>query len=728
MLRRWSLLSVLSFLLITLPANRILSALAAEGTMLSESEQVRVICPAIEEDARRRTNYPDEPKRPIELVVLGTSKSIAQSQGEDRTYQIQVTRVLYGALATKTVRFSFPWIIDNHDPLIFALVPAMYGGPHDYELKYILPGDEEKSQTALSAARLDFHVLSSACIFIGKETAADRDFRHTVEIVRPIYGPVPAEGNKVTIEVSGYSRNSSKVLAIQRDPMVYFIRTIRTDHKNKTEIYGLDCRLSAEREADVLAALARRNAYPVQETKKGDETSRFREVMFRGTIDEAIDMLGSQSEAAVTLASRMLIYHKDTAIAKISSAAEQDLFRQAKQAPGQFAKLQNLIKLLGRMGEGTPEGVVGRMLEKYMTYIAAGAAAPPVVQRAKQDLYFGAESDNNDVNHGLAWLLFVMDENIVVQKYGARLLKLRDQANSRWKAEIQLALDAAKVEDDLALSAAMKRMKAVKPVRSPTVPWHTGGAPVETIALSHDGKYLASAGYEGEIRIWNMTDWSCVQTIQQEGSITRLIFSPDDRFLYVAGGYGVEIHCRFEWCSGKLDKVFQGHHKGISHMELSPDGHTMITSSLNEEVLHVWDTETAKIVKSFDLPKGGDKFAYAPNAGLLLYQKEKYCTLAPLNGSRLKPMELTVPNELLSAAFTPNEEYLVTAEDSFSTTLMEHKTFLNLRSIADNCKVVGNIRMLGCSGNAVTMAISSDGKFLAVGDRGCTWASTACPN
>ena len=51
--------------------------------------------------------------------------------------------------------------------------------------------------------------------------------------------------------------------------------------------------------------------------------SRFREVMFRGTPEAAIMMLGSQSDAAVTLAKRFLVYYKDASRDKIAAAVER---------------------------------------------------------------------------------------------------------------------------------------------------------------------------------------------------------------------------------------------------------------------------------------------------------------------------------------------------------------------------------------------------------------------
>ena len=153
----------------------------------------------------------------------------------------------------------------------------------------------------------------------------------------------------------------------------------------------------------------------------------------------------------------MLIRREDAAHGKVLAAIERDLLRQPKQTPSQFRKLHNLIRLLGRAGEGTSEGDVARLLEKCMAHIASQPAEPQVV----------------------------------VRQYGERLLKLRDKVKGRWKKEVQLALDAARVEDNLELSAAMLRMKEASLGSSSRRTIGSFTLLAVKMAISPDGKHLA---------------------------------------------------------------------------------------------------------------------------------------------------------------------------------------------------------------------------------------------
>ena len=65
----------------------------------------------------------------------------------------------------------------------------------------------------------------------------------------------------------------------------------------------MDTRLPIACEADVVAALKRRKLYPIVSTTERGKKVRGREVTFRGSVDEAIEFLGSERMGAVNLSS-----------------------------------------------------------------------------------------------------------------------------------------------------------------------------------------------------------------------------------------------------------------------------------------------------------------------------------------------------------------------------------------------------------------------------------------
>ena len=198
------------------------------------------------------------------------------------------------------------------------------------------------------------------------------------------------------------------------------------------------------------AALKRRNLYPIVEIMERGKKVRAREVMFRGGVDDAIEFLGSERMGAVNLAVRALTRQKDAAREKLAAAIQQEMFRQAAPAWGEFRKLRNLIRLLGRLGGGSSEGPLARLLEKELDYVASQPARPSAPKRPSEVRYRN-EADDDSANHALAWLAVAIDEQVLLQQYGNRLMKIRDATQGHWKAELQLAMDAAHVEDNLEL-------------------------------------------------------------------------------------------------------------------------------------------------------------------------------------------------------------------------------------------------------------------------------------
>ena len=266
--------------------------------------------------------------------------------------------------------------------------------------------------------------------------------------------------------------------------------------------------------------------------------------MFRGDLDDAIEFLGSERMGAVNLSVRALTRQKDAACEKLTTAIQQEMFRQAAPAWGEFRKLRNLIRLLGRLGGGSSGGPLSRLLEKELDYVAlqpAGRSAP----KRPSEVRYRNEANDDSVNHTLAWLAVAIDEQVLLQRYGKRLMKMREVTQGHWKAELQLALDAAHVEDNLELIS----LPEGKSVHSQARIYHSGG--VQSIAFSAGGRFLATGGKWGHIRVWNTGDWTCARVIELEGDICHLDFSPDGKFLSATSADGADLagH-RFEWRTG----------------------------------------------------------------------------------------------------------------------------------------------------------------------------------
>src|SRR5262249_44275847 len=117
---------------------------------------------------------------------------------------------------------------------------------------------------------------------------------------------------------------------VNAEPRIYFISTIENGTRETGPSYKLACRLPAKLEEQIKATLARRKDYPISEWNEGGRCVKVLEVTLRGTSADAVDLLGSASDAAVSLGFRYLMHHRSTTRADVIAAIKADLFRFAR--------------------------------------------------------------------------------------------------------------------------------------------------------------------------------------------------------------------------------------------------------------------------------------------------------------------------------------------------------------------------------------------------------------
>ena len=597
--------------------------------------RVPVYCPAIGAEDRPRTNMIGEPSDQPTLIVLGTARRAGKEgdKSADRDVEIEVEKTLFGSVPAGKLRCApgADYRLDaKPQRLILALAPRLSSAGITFLVRYTLRPEEEKAVAALSAARMDYNALASEIIFVGKEVRADADKGRTVEALRVLHGPDSLKGQRVCVDLIEQPGRNPFSDPPEPPPMkgerLYFVTAVDPEYKKNRfrrianpdgPVYLVPFFLPADQEKNVVEALKQRDQYPIVPTDDEGEKGTCREVLFRGSVADAVELLGSESDGAVILGGRFLAYHKKEARKPVLAAIDADLLRGERKDG--FRRLHNLISLVPRLSPETTREDVRRLVDSWLTHLKKKLPEPPAVKREPWENYFRREENQTDVNHSLAWLLEQLDEGDVVKSYGKRLLALRDEASPRWKQEVQLALDVAKVEDHLELEPAWARLKDVRPLRSRSGMRHPGGKGKGVVAFTPDGTHLATVGGE-DLRVWRTKDWTlAAPAIPLEGSIERLVFSPDGKYLYVAGGGGgLQIHARYDWKAGRLDRAYKGHESGLADFLLSADGKTMATSNYYEDKIHIWDTETGEIRKTFTTPSLACEIALSSDGNTLL--------------------------------------------------------------------------------------------------------------
>ncbi|WP_026732143.1 eIF2A-related protein [Fischerella sp. PCC 9605] len=119
---------------------------------------------------------------------------------------------------------------------------------------------------------------------------------------------------------------------------------------------------------------------------------------------------------------------------------------------------------------------------------------------------------------------------------------------------------------------------------------------VWTIAFSPDGQTLASGGYDGLIKLWDTQTRDCLKTLDKHtGIVWSVSFSPDGQTL-ASGSLDTSIRL-WDIHLGKCLKVLHGHTSAVCSVRFNPDGSILASGSQDCDI-RLWDVSTGICIKT----------------------------------------------------------------------------------------------------------------------------------
>jgi len=187
---------------------------------------------------------------------------------------------------------------------------------------------------------------------------------------------------------------------------------------------------------------------------------------------------------------------------------------------------------------------------------------------------------------------------------------------------------------------------------------------VNGLAFSPDDQHLASAGDDGSICIWSISDGSRVQRIQavEGGKAFNIIYSPDGKQLLTSSDQP-DI-CLWDVDTGTLLANLGAHQDSAGVIAVSADGTRMASADRSGSAL-IWDIDFstgARVVRSFETSGRFMSLEFSPDGQFLLGgTSERMLQLWHVDTAQLY-LERSHLDLVMRAQFAPDGSYAVSAD------------------------------------------------------------------